>query len=103
MSISRAESAFLNAFKVVEAIVGEPSKNRTRQKLTQRLRGRGVDPEESVGYRFKDNLIDKVLKYHPLRDEIAAHGIGKIKRGLRLSEIIDLQSFARHLLLSSVK
>lgn len=103
VSISKAESAFLNAFKTVEAIVGDPSKNRTRQKLTQRLQERGINPDESVGYRVKENLIDKILKYHHLRDQIAAHGIGKIKRDLRLSEIIDLQSLARHLLLNSVK
>lgn len=103
VSICRAESAFLNAFKVVEAIVGEPSKNRTRQKLTQKLRQRGINPDEKVGYRVKEKLTDKVLKYHLLRDQIAAHGIGKIKRELKLSEIIDLQSLARYLLLSPAK
>ena len=103
VSISKAESAFLNAFKTVEAIVGEPGKDRTRRKLTQRLQARGINPDEDVGYRVKENLIDKILKYHSLRDQIAAHGIGNIKRELKLSELIDLQSLARHLLLHSVK
>ena len=103
VSISKAESAFLNAFKAVEAIVGEPSKDRTRHKLAQRLRERKIDPQESVGYRVKEKLIDKIVKFHSLRDQIAAHGIGRTKKTLRLSEIIDLQSLARHLLLSSSK
>jgi hypothetical protein len=99
VSISKAESAFLNAFKTIEAIVGEPSKNRTRQKLTQKLQAKGINLDENVGYKHKSNVIDKVLEYHPLRDQIAAHGIGKIKRELKLSEIIELQSLARYLLL----
>ncbi len=104
VSISKAESAFLNGFKVVESIVGEPGKNKKgRRKLTEKLDKRGVDPEENVGYRVKEKLIKKILRYQELRDRIAAHGIGKTKRELQLSEIIDLQSLARYLLLSSVK
>lgn len=103
VSISRAEAAFLNAFKTVEAIVGEPSKNRTVKKLTQRLQEKGINSEISIGYRVKENIVDKIIKYHNLRDKIAAHGIGKIKRDLKLSEIIELQSLARYLLLKSAK
>jgi hypothetical protein len=101
VSISKAESAFLNAFKTIEAMVGEPSKNRTRQKLVEKLRTRGINSDESVGYRHKASVVDKILEYHPLRDQIAAHGIGKIKRDLKLSEIIELQSLARYLLFNS--
>ena len=100
VSISKAESAFLNAFKTIETIVGEPSKDRTRQKLKARLQARSIEPEAEVGYRHKANVIDKILEYHALRDQIAAHGIGKVKRDLKLSEIIELQSLARYLLLT---
>ena len=104
VSISKAESAFLNGFKVIESIVGEPGKKeRGRQKLIKKLEEHGIDPEESVGYRVKEKPIRKILKYQRLRDRIAAHGIQKTKRKLHLSEIIDLQSLARYLLLSSVR
>ena len=101
VSIANAESAFLNAFKTVETIVGEPSKNRTKVKISERLEEKEIDVDELVGYQGnKEAILDKIVKYHQLRDRIAAHGLGKMKRGLKMSEILDLQSLARHLLLA---
>jgi hypothetical protein len=101
VSVSRAESAFLNAFKVIESVVGEPSKNRAVQKLSSKLNAQGIDPSEKVGYRDKKSILERILIYHPLRDKIAAHGIGKVKRDLKLSEIIELQALARYVLLTA--
>jgi hypothetical protein len=102
LPISDSESSLTNAFKAIEAIVGEPSKNRTEDKIKKRLILWGNDPSEKVGFTHKESIVDKILKCHTLRDRIAAHGIGKYKRNLRLSEILDAQSLARHLLLTKV-
>lgn len=94
--IARAEAAFLNAFKAIEAVVGEPSKDRTQKRLRARMEALGVDPDSP--FVEGSTLVEKVLHYHSLRDEVAAHGVGRLKRPLMLSEIIELQLLARFLI-----
>lgn len=102
VTVGRAESAFLNAFKCIESVVGEPSKNRTEAKLRERLISRGVDPDQPAGIGEPEALWQKIISYHRIRDSIAAHGLGRTKRDLLLSEIIDLQLVARQLLCGQV-
>lgn len=98
--LGAAESAFLNAFKSVEAIVGEPGRDRTARRFRERITEQGISPDEEVGYGgMKEPLVDKVLRYHAVRDDVAAHGLGRSKRDLALREILDLQRLGRYLLL----
>jgi hypothetical protein len=99
LSASQKESSFQNAFKAVEALVGEPSKNRGRAKIVSRLSELGIDPEKPFGIDSKP-VVDLVLTSHDTRDRIAAHGTGKYKRGLRAAEVLELQALARYLLLA---
>lgn len=100
-SVSIAESAFLNAYKAIEALVGDKGKDRTEKRYLGRLAAIGIEPSEMVGYREQESIIEKARRYYQMRDAIAAHGLGAYKRDLLLSEIIDLQALARHILLSS--
>lgn len=103
VTIANAESAFLNAFKAVEAFVGEPSENRTEEKLRERLARRSISADEPVGYSTKRTVLEWILLNHPLRDSIAGHGIGRQKRPLTVAEIIELQAVARYLILASTR
>src|SRR5437867_4482488 len=46
LSIARFESAFVNAYKAVEAIIGDPS--RDDRKFEQQIRQAGIDPAVDV-------------------------------------------------------
>lgn len=100
VSVGAAESAFQNAYKAIEAIIGDPGKDRSDRKIKTRLQATGLDPFESVGYLVKEPLLERFERYYRMRDSIAAHGSGKKKRPLKMGEIIDLQAMARHILLS---
>jgi len=99
VNVARSESAFQNAYKAVEALIGEPGKDRTHKKIRERLIAIGVDPDLPVGYVEKRPITERVMAHHKTRDTVTAHGSGK-KRRLRLPDIIDLQALARELLVS---
>lgn len=100
ISISEAESAVVNAFKSIEAIVGEP--NRNPHKLAMRLRDNGLDPDARLGILNNDTLFNLVVNFHRIRDSVAAHGsITNRKRRLTVPEIIEMQAVARYILLNS--
>ena len=98
--VGAAESAFQNAYKAIEAVVGDPGKDRSDRKIKTRLQAIGLDPFEPIGYLIKEPWIERFKRYYAMRDSIAAHGSGKHKRPLKMAEIIDLQAMARHILLS---
>lgn len=101
VSVARAESSFLNAYKAVELMVGEPSKNRTREKLVEKCKSIGLDPYAEVGYREKKSVVERIRDFQSIRDKVAAHGIAKYKRDILMGEIIEVQALARHMLLYS--
>ena len=98
VSVSEAESAAQNAFKCIEAIIGEPTKTKPH-KLAVLLRSKGFDPDIRLGFRKKDTLFNKIIEFHEIRDRVAAHGKSKYKRRLSVSEVIEMQALARYMLL----
>jgi hypothetical protein len=100
ISTSKAESAFLDAYKVIEAIVGDPGKKNPEAKISSKLIERGFDPKKEGGYQYKRTILEQILLSSGLRDRIAAHGTSTHKRDLQVGEIIELQALARYLLLS---
>jgi hypothetical protein len=52
--LPEAETAFQNAYKAIEALVGDPPKD--DRKLADKLRRLGIDPQEQVGLRQKKTL-----------------------------------------------
>lgn len=99
---ARAEDAILNAFKAVEAIVGDFPKD--DRKFHRKLRDVGIDPDEIAGYvgRGIDSAIDKrepisekLRRMAFVRDKKAAHGLTKVDRRITYFEIMDFQACAK--------
>jgi hypothetical protein len=105
----RVETAYQNAFKAIEAVIGEPPKDERR--LRMRLVEAGIDPDETVGYGFyerygakpgKEKLIKKLIDMHHSRDKKAAHGRTGVPRTIGYCELKDKQALAQHILLRHI-
>lgn len=102
MEVARSEQAHWNAFKAVEAILGDPGKDKTGKKIRERMITRGLDPRAPWGTSDSSDITDAVIATMELRDPIDAHGCGKDKRPLRAGEVLDAQSLAHALLVRAV-
>lgn len=104
---TRAEDAVQNAFKAVEALIGEPPTN--DEKLRRKLKEIGVNPEEPAGLQWhgkgpeKEPLTKKVRTLQALRDKKAAHA--KTRRGAPLTyhDVMDAQGCAQTIVLIAVQ
>ena len=103
---ARVETAYQNAFKAIEAIIGEPPKD--ERKLRMKLSGAGIDPDEMIGYNLygmkpgKEKLLKKLIDMRGTRDKKAAHGKTNVPRIVGYCELKDKQALARHILLSHI-
>jgi hypothetical protein len=69
---SRYEDALQNAFKAVEAVIGDLPKDDRR--LFIKLKNIGLVPDELVGYRDKKPLYQTLRDMNKSRDKRSAHG-----------------------------
>ena len=69
---SRYEDALQNAFKAIEAVIGDLPKD--DRKLFIKLKDIGLDPDELVGYRDKKSLYQTLRNMNEARDKKSAHG-----------------------------
>jgi len=92
------EAVILNSFRTVEAIVGEPGKD--RRKFQQRLASRGLSYEERVGFpgTRRRPLGDVIYDLQELRDSTSAHGIRRRRRPVTWFEAMNAQHLAESLL-----
>lgn len=103
---AHVETAYQNAFKAVEAIIGEPPKN--IKKLKMKLVNNGINPDEQVGYTLygmkpaKEKFIKKLIDMQKTRDKKAAHGKTIIPRTIGYCELKDKQALARHVILANI-
>jgi len=103
---AHVETAYQNAFKAIEAIIGEPPKD--KRKLRMKLLEAGINPDEEVGYDLygmkpsKKILLKKLVDMHKARDKMAAHGKTTILRNIGYCELKDKQALARYILLSHI-
>lgn len=103
---ARIETAYQNAFKAVEAVIGEPPKD--TRKLRHKLEEMGIDPDQIVGYEEygqkpgKEQLIKKLMDMQSTRDKKAAHGKTIRPRNIGLCELRDKQALARYVILANI-
>ncbi|MBN2094404.1 MAG: hypothetical protein JW740_03510 [Candidatus Zambryskibacteria bacterium] len=109
LPISKAEGAgietsYQNAFKSIEAIIGEPSKE--ENKLKQQLIKQGINPDEIVGYKTmepgKEKVLEKIKIMQINRDKKAAHGKTNTGRDIGYCELKDKQELARYIILKNI-
>jgi len=101
------ETAYQNAFKAVEAIIGEPPKDIS--KLILKLNNAGINPDEIVGYDLygmkpaKESILKKVTDMHTTRDKRAAHGrTNTLPRIIGYCELKDKQALAQYLIKANI-
>ncbi len=103
---ARIETAYQNAFKAIEAIIGEPPKD--EEKIRMKLRSAGINPDEEVGYNLygmkpgKEPLLKKLMDMQQARDKKVAHGKTGTPRTIGYCELKDKQALARYVILSHI-
>lgn len=92
------EAIILNSFRVVEAIVGEPGKD--RDKFRKRMADRGLNFDERVGFRGSRRKAfgEEIYRLQELRDSTSAHGIRRRKDPVTFFEAMWAQHLAESLL-----
>jgi hypothetical protein len=90
----RVEGAVLNAFKAIEAVIGDPPKS--EEKLRGKLVNVGVDPDKQVGYADAGlmPLINVVQRLQQYRDKQAAHGSTPMPRETTFRQLNEFQCVA---------
>jgi hypothetical protein len=91
---AKFENALHNAFKAIEAIIGDPSKD--DNKLFMKLREINLDPREELGLE-KLPLYKIIRNMNRARDKKSAHG-SISKKNISVGEMLDYQSCAHYVL-----
>ena len=88
------EAACQNAYKCVEAIIGDPPRDDSRYRT--KLLAAGLNPEVEVGYQTKAKVADVIRGMNRLRDTRVAHG--SRSRGIKLHQVVEFQACATYVL-----
>lgn len=94
------EAALLNAFKAIEAVIGDPP--RDDRKLAVKLRDIGLEFHEEIGYGNKDSLGQWIRRMNIERDKKAAHG-STSPRTIRIVDLMEYQACARHIVIAALE
>jgi hypothetical protein len=94
------EEALHNAFKAIEAVVGDPPKDDRR--FFHKLEAIGIDPLEEVGYGEKVALAVLIRRMNVARDKRSAHGSTR-HRTIRVVELLDFQACAEAVVLAALE
>lgn len=93
----RFENALQNAFKAIEAVIGNPPKSDI--KFFQTIKEIGLDPSEEFG--LNDLPLNKVIRKMSIaRDKKSAHGSTK-DRNISVGELLDYQFCARLIVITA--
>ena len=90
--LTRAENALVNAFKAVEALIGDPPSD--DRKFFAKLRSVGVDPFQNAGYPISVPLHERIRELNRARDKKGAHAKTSAIP-ITYYELMDLQLCAR--------
>lgn len=99
------ETAYHNAFKAIEALIGQPSKD--KNKLRIQLHEQGINPDEIVGYdtlrgKNEETILKKVLVMLENRNHKAAHGKTDKPRDIGYLELADKQKLAKYMIRQNI-
>lgn len=89
------ETALHNAFKVIEALVGDPPKD--DRKLALKLKALNIDSEEPFGYGTPRPILQVIREFSRARDVKSAHG-STPKNAITVAEVLEFQACAAYLL-----
>lgn len=100
---TRLENSFHNAFKVIEALIGEPNRDENRRR--RQLALIGVDPEQEIGLPGSEaRNVERVQTLQNMRDRKSAHGRSSDKeRILTYFDLMDAQFYANFLVMSALE
>jgi hypothetical protein len=94
------EDALQNAFKAIEAVIGDPP--RDDRKFFDKIRSIGLDPMEEVGYGAKEAISSVIRKMNEVRDKCSAHGSTR-RRAIRPAELLEFQACAGEIALAALE
>ncbi len=94
------EEALHNAFKAIEAVVGDPPKDNRR--FFKRLEAIGIDPMEEVGFENRVPIYSLIREMNEARNKRAAHGSTQ-PRTIRVSELLNFQGCAAEIVFAAVE
>jgi len=97
---SNSEDALQNAFKAIEAVIGDPPKDDRR--FFEKLRGIGIDPLEEVGFDRKVTISALIRRMNEARDKCSAHG-STPPRLIRHAELLEFQACAEVVVLAALE
>jgi len=97
---SHFEDALHNAFKAIEAVIGDPPKD--DRKFFETLTAIGVDPLEEVGYSEKMAITTVIRNMNVARDKRSAHGSTR-RRMIRPFELLEFQSCAEAIIWAALE
>lgn len=94
------ENALQNAFKAIEAVVGDPPKDDA--KFFEKIRAIGLEPNEEVGYSRKESLHVVIRRMSDARDKKSAHGSSP-NRLITIGELNEYQECASLLVWAAIE
>jgi len=94
------ESVAMDAYKAIEAVVGDPGSDLRKFRLT--VTEAGINPDEMVGYHDKVSLAQKIITLNEHRDSRIAHGSSPRNTPLSYFELMDWQECAKHVVTSAL-
>jgi hypothetical protein len=93
--LAEGETAFQNAYKAIESVVGDPPKDDI--KFEKRLSKIGLLAAEKIGYKRKRTLLESIREFEIIRNKRVAHG-STPSRGLTVLEVLECQACAKHII-----
>jgi len=97
---SNFEDALQNAFKAVEAVIGDPPRDDRR--FFEKLREIGIDPHEEVGYTERSPIERVIRQMNAARDKRSAHGSTR-NRNISPAELLSFQACAEEVVLAALE
>jgi hypothetical protein len=97
---SKLENALQNAFKAIEAILGDPPKD--DKKFFDKIKSVGLDPMEEVGYSYRFPLHTVIRDMNDYRDKKAAHGSTQ-HRVITFAKMMEFQACAHYVVNAAIQ